>query len=131
MAAHAPFRGSSSGSIEACDLLIVNGTFIHVKRWDGSQKLSAHAKQGSNSGHVMRNNQEFRDGLLKKLPVAWQKKNPWKDFSVGFSARNHKIIIAIADAPHRTIPEDLPIFSKMTLMDECRALRAENYDAPG
>ena len=44
----------SSGSIEACDLLTVDGTFIHVKRWDGSQKLSAHAKQGSNlrSGHA-------------------------------------------------------------------------------
>ena len=118
----------SSGSIEPCDLLTINGTFIHVKRWDGSQKLSAHAKQGSNSGQVMRNNQEFRDGLLKKLPAAWLKSRPWRDFSAGFSARNHKVIIAIADAPHRTIPEDLPIFSKMTLMDEYKALRAENYD---
>ena len=76
----------------------------------------------------MRNNQEFRDGLLKKLPAAWLKKKPWKDFSAGFSARNHKVMIAIADAPHRTIPDDLPIFSKMTLMDEHKALRAENYD---
>lgn len=118
----------SSGSIEACDLLTVDGTFIHVKRWDDSQKLSAHAKQGSNSGQVMRNNQEFRDGLLKKLPSAWLTKKPWKDFSAGFSARNHKVMIAIADAPHRTIPDDLPIFSKMTLMDEHKALRAENYN---
>ncbi|MGD8450879.1 MAG: TIGR04141 family sporadically distributed protein [Phycisphaerae bacterium] len=117
----------SSGSIEPCDLLTVDGMFIHVKRWYDSQKLSAHAKQGSNSGQVMRNNQEFRDGLLAKLPPAWLKKKLWKEFSAGFSAKNHKVMIAIADAPHRTIPEDLPIFSKMTLMDECKALRAENY----
>lgn len=117
----------TSGSIEACDLLQREGTFIHVKRWDGSQKLSAHAKQGSNSGHVMRNNQEFRDGLLRKLPASWRTGKPWRDFSASFSARNHKVIIAIADGPHRNIPEDLPIFSKMTLLEECRALRAENY----
>ncbi len=118
----------SSGSIEACDLLTIDGTFIHVKRWDGSQKLSAHAKQGANAGHVMRNNQEFRDGLLNKLPDAWRKKKPWKGFSAGFSARNHTVVIAIADAAHRTIPDDLPVFSKMTLMEEARALRSENYD---
>lgn len=114
---------ADGNSVEVADLVTVDGHFIHVKTWKSSQTFSALVKQGLNSAQLIAGSQLFRDSVLAKIPLSWRKKAPWKDFGPGVPTRELRIVYAIADAPKRTLPDDLPFFSRLSLYDACAALR--------
>jgi uncharacterized protein (TIGR04141 family) len=119
---------ADGNAVEACDLVTQNGHFIHVKAWKSSQTFSALIKQGENSAQLIAGSQLFRDAVLAKIPKSWRSKDPWKNFSAGVPTRELRIVYAIADAPTKTLPDDLPFFSRLSLYDGCAALRAKFFD---
>ncbi|MFT3685847.1 MAG: TIGR04141 family sporadically distributed protein [Phycisphaerales bacterium] len=119
---------ADGNAVEACDLVSEDGHFIHVKAWKSSQTFSALIKQGENSAQLIAGSQPFRDAVLAKIPAKWKSKAPWKDFSTGVPTRQLRIVYAIADAPTKTLPDDLPFFSRLSLYDGCAALRAKFFD---
>jgi uncharacterized protein (TIGR04141 family) len=114
--------------VEACDLVTQDGHFIHVKAWKSSQTFSALIKQGENSAQLIAGSKPFREAVFAKIPKAWKQKEPWKNFVTGVPTRQLRIVYAIADAPTKTLPEDLPFFSRLSLYDGCAALRAKFFD---
>lgn len=116
------------GGVEPCDLLTMDGDFIHVKKWSASQTFSALMKQGENSASLLRHHQEFRDRLIGKLPVAWRIHPPWNALATAFRAGKHRIIYAVPAKPGRRLPDNLPIFSKMSLLTTVATLRADNFE---
>ena len=115
------------GTIEPCDQIDLGGDLIYVKKWTKSQSMSALLKQGEVAAHALRNHQDYRDGLLSKLTIPWRNAPPWNGFSAGFRAPRHRIVYAIPDAPHRTLPDDLPIFSKISLTETVSRLQQDNF----
>jgi uncharacterized protein (TIGR04141 family) len=114
--------------VESCDLVTIDGHFVHVKKWSSSQTFSALIKQGQNSATFLDGSQEFRDGVVAKLPAAWRGLPYWQNFSAGAKPSDMRIIFAIGAKATRSIPHSLPFFSKQSLFDACAALRAMYFN---
>lgn len=116
---------------EPCDLLdVANRRFIHVKKSSRRSSILSHFfKQGSNSG------QQFR-----KVPATWNRlaelvRNAGHaaeanilETHVDNPAEVWTIEYWIADAPRADGSFNIPFFSKITLHDEVKDLRAMQYD---
>lgn len=61
---------SQTSAIEACDLLTIDGAFIHVKRKLGSSSLSHLFAQGSVSADLLLMSSEFRTKIDEKIEIA-------------------------------------------------------------
>lgn len=114
--------GGSYDKIEFCDLLKDHRTLIHVKFYRSSSTLSHLFAQGHVAAETFVKDDLFRERLNTKLPAA----SRLADTQSRPDASQYSVIYAIAT--NKTLPAELPFFSKVTLKNATRTLRALNYD---
>ena len=122
---------ASKGSFEACDALDLAGKrFIHVKRSSRRSSILSHFfKQGSNSAQYFRNFQGIWDGLAAKVEQISGSDAKSKLLKlIEDESKKWKIEFWIIDAPRANGKFNIPFFSKISLRDEARRLRAMGYD---
>lgn len=113
--------GGQYDKIEFCDL-IRNGTDpIHVKYYRSSGTLSHLFAQGFVAAEAFVKDDEFRCKLNDKLPASIKLKDP----KARPQASIYNIVYAVATT--KTLPADLPFFSKVTLRNALKTLRALGY----
>lgn len=114
--------GGAYDKIEFCDLLKDHRTLIHVKFYRSSGTLSHLFAQGHVSAETFVKDEVFRERLNAKLPTASRLVDPL----ARPNAAHYSVIYAIAT--NKSLPSELPFFSKVTLKNAMRMLRALNYD---
>ncbi|HBS26248.1 MAG TPA: hypothetical protein DD827_03805 [Gammaproteobacteria bacterium] len=115
------------GKFEACDLLdIDNKRLIHVKKSSRQSSVLSHFfKQGSNSARILKTIPEARDVMIEKVrgltddATADKLKDNFGDTLAGWTVEYH-----IVDAPRADGTHKIPFFSRITLRDEARTLKA-------
>lgn len=113
--------GGPYDKLEFCDL-IKNGTdLIHVKYYRSSNTLSHLFAQGFVSAETFIKDADFRALLNPKLPdcIRLTDAKPRPDPS------RYKIIYAVAT--DKKLPKELPFFSKITLKNSVKTLRALDF----
>lgn len=113
--------GGPYDKIEFCDLIKDDATLIHVKYYRSSSTLSHLFAQGNVAAETFIRDEEFRVKLNAKLPKVAKLVDPKNRPD----ASKYKIIFAIATS--KSLPLDLPFFSKVTLKNALRTLRALNF----
>ncbi len=101
--------GGGSSRIELCDVLVNDGSFIHVKMYSGSAVLSHLFNQGLVSTSLVKSDAAFRKRATQKL----KKENPSFDFRLTQNSV-HEVIYAIGTKDTGERPP-IPFFSKVTL----------------
>lgn len=113
--------GGPYDKLEHCDL-IRNGTdFVHVKVYKSSSTLSHLFSQGLVAAEAFVKDVWYRERLNPKLPASIK----LTDAKARPDPQNYSIVYAIAT--NKKIPEELPFFSKVTLKNALRTLKALNY----
>jgi len=115
------------GKFEACDLLDINNKrLIHVKKSSRQSSVLSHFfKQGSNSARILKTIPEARDVMIEKVrdltddSTADKLKDNFGDTLAGWTVEYH-----IVDAPRADGTHKIPFFSRITLRDEARTLKA-------
>lgn len=108
----------ASSAIEVCDLFSPGGEFVHVKRHTRSATLSHLLAQGSVSARLFVDDAGYRKSFRGKLPKKMQGLvDPTKvDFS------RFSVVYAISAPPARSLPSDLPFFTKVNLLFHSRSV---------
>lgn len=114
--------GDGRSRIEVCDVITSGGCMYHVKDYHGSATLSHLFAQGTVSCRLLLE-QEFRQEVVNKHPNL--PGNPIRP-SV-FNPGNLEVVYAIICERGRSIPKDLPFFSKVRLVESVRELRRMGY----
>lgn len=114
--------GGGHSKIEFCDLFTTDKKFIHLKRYSGSSVLSHLFTQGVNSAKLFLSDVEFRKKVNQKLPPA-HKSDP-DNMPV---SRNYEVVFGIISEYADTVPQNLPFFSKITLMRTMQELTVMGY----
>ncbi len=109
--------------IEVADLFSKDKEFIHVKRHTRSATLSHLFAQGTVSGRLFREYEAFRKKLRTKLPTKLKSLIDPKSASVS----GYTVVYAISAPAHYTLPDDLPFFSKVNLLQHSRELDRMGY----
>jgi len=123
--------GVERSDFESCDILDVAGKrFLHVKKSSRRSSVLSHFfKQGANSARLfstfepawehLRDLVEARAGAqaAEDLDAACLDDRPWR------------VEFIIADTPRENGAFNIPFFSKVSLRDEVRTLRAMRYEA--
>lgn len=113
--------GGVYDKLEHCDLIRNGNEFVHVKLYRSSSTLSHLFFQGSVAAESFIKDAWYREKLNPKLPVSIQ----LKDVKSRPNPNNYKIVYAIATT--KKIPQQLPFFSKVTLKNSLKTLRALDY----
>jgi uncharacterized protein (TIGR04141 family) len=113
--------GGSYDKIEFCDLVRDGHELIHVKFYRSSATLSHLFAQGSVSAETFVKHQDFRVKLNEKLPAGIKLIDPL----VRPAAEKYRVVYAIATV--KTLPAELPFFSKVTLKNAVMTLRALGF----
>ena len=113
--------GGSYDKLEHCDLIRNGNEFIHVKLYRSSSTLSHLFSQGFVAAEAFIKDSLYREQLNPKLPVSIRLTNP-KDRP---NPSKYQIVYAIATS--KNIPDELPFFSKVTLKNSLKTLRALDY----
>ncbi len=116
---------------ESCDILDINGKrFIHLKKSSRRSSVLSHFfKQGANSA---RHFSMFADSWvrLRELIVAQRGVEAGEQFDLARAdQRRWKVEFVIADSPRVNGQFNIPFFSKVSLRDEIRNIRAMQYHA--
>ena len=114
-------HGGGHSKIEFCDLYTRKKEIIHVKRYGQSAVLGHLFWQGTVSGEVFLDSAEFRRKVNRKLPAAYQLRNP----AERPKASDYTIIFAIISASNREL--EIPFFSKVALKNAKRTLTTLGY----
>lgn len=118
------------GKFEACDLLdIDNKRLIHVKKSSRQSSVLSHFfKQGSNSARILKTIPEARDVMIEKVrgltddATADRLRDKFGETLAGWTVEFH-----IVDAPRDDGTHKIPFFSRITLRDEARTLKAMEF----
>jgi uncharacterized protein (TIGR04141 family) len=123
--------GVDRSDFESCDVLDLAGKrFLHIKKSSRRSSVLSHFfKQGANSA---RHFSTFED--------AWTQLHALVEARAGYAAaemlndvraddRAWKVEFIIADTPRQNGQFNIPFFSKVSLRDEVRTLRAMKYEA--
>jgi len=113
--------GGPYDKLEFCDLIKDGADFIHVKYYRSSATLSHLFSQGSVAAEAFVRDSEFREKLNQKLPECTKLKNP----ANRPNPSDYRVIYAIATS--KKLPHELPFFSKVTLKNALKTLRALDY----
>lgn len=113
--------GGPLDKIEFCDLIEGSENFIHVKYYRSSATLSHLFAQGLTAAEAFVKDEAFRQRLNKKLP----QNIALKDAKSRPNASNYTITYAIAT--NKSIPSELPFFSKVSLKNAASQLLALGY----
>ena len=113
--------------IEACDLYVSKRTFVHIKHWKSSSKLSHLFAQGRMSAEAFVSDDVFRKEVRKNL----SRKAP----SVGNQVptgqpdpSRFKVAFGIIKGGPRGWRKSLPFFSKLNLVRTSEGLRRIGFD---
>jgi uncharacterized protein (TIGR04141 family) len=113
--------GGARSKFEICDILTKRRDFIHVKRSGGSNVLSHLFNQGVVSGQLL------LEPPFRALCKIIADQNYQAIFADDFSAENTKITYAIISKAAEKMPENLPFFSKQTLVNAVNLLQKYRY----
>jgi len=113
--------GGPYDKLEFCDLVKDGRDLVHVKYYRSSSTLSHLFSQGCVSAETFIKDVEFREKLNSKLPSSIKLSNT----KLRPSPSDYRIVYAIATT--KKIPEELPFFSKVTLKNALKTLRALNF----
>lgn len=115
------YYGGRSSQVELCDILCKDGTFIHVKHYQGSSTLSHLFNQGLVSARLIKSDPSFRkcaQGVIDKIePNCFTLERD--------SVR--RVVYAIISKFDTARPE-IPFFSKVALDAVCSQLAAMDID---
>lgn len=114
--------GGPYDKLEHCDLIKDGNEFIHVKLYRSSSTLSHLFSQGFVAAEAFIKDSEYREKLNPKLPASIKLSNP----KLRPDPSHYRIVYAIAT--NKDIPNELPFFSKVTLKNTLKTLRALNYN---
>ncbi|AVX87033.1 sporadically distributed protein, TIGR04141 family [Pseudomonas koreensis] len=114
--------GGKNDKIEFCDILRNSRDLIHVKYYRSSSTLSHLFSQGCVAAEAFVSDKEFRKRLNKKLP------EEMKLADLDIRPESKKFCVVYAIAVNREIPKKLPFFSKVTLKNAFRTLRALDFE---
>lgn len=113
--------GGPYDKLEHCDLIRNGNEFIHVKLYRSSSTLSHLFSQGFVAAEAFIKDSWYREKLNPKLPPSIR----LTDTKARPTPSNYKIVYAIAT--EKKIPDELPFFSKITLKNSLKTLRALDY----
>lgn len=122
---------TQAGGFEACDALDIGGKrFIHVKRSSRRSSVLSHFfKQGSNSGQQFKRFQAAWNNLAEKVEaIADRQTRDALLEAIGNEERKWRVEYWIIDVPRQDGEFNIPFFSKISLRDEVRNLRAMDYE---
>lgn len=114
--------GGPYDKIEFCDLIRNNTEFIHVKYYRSSATLSHLFFQGLVGSEAFIKDEEFREKLNEKLPVRSKLNNT----NVRPDPKKYTIVYGIAT--NKNLPKELPFFSKITLKNTAKTLKAYGFN---
>ncbi|MDH7943468.1 TIGR04141 family sporadically distributed protein [Pseudohongiella sp. SYSU M77423] len=114
--------GGPYDKLEFCDLIKDSIEFVHVKYYRNSSTLSHLFSQGVVASEAFIGDAAFRHRLNEKLPVA----SKLKDANSRPDPSKYKVVYAIAT--NRSIPNELPFFSKVTLKNALKRLKTLNFN---
>jgi uncharacterized protein (TIGR04141 family) len=119
--------GGASSGIEVCDIMTIDGEFLHIKRKSRSSTLSHLFAQGSVSIETFIDDGRFRDAIRVEIEtrVSGELRQQWLDIIPPGSDRvnvgRYTVSYAII-ASTRTGKSWLPFFSKRNLMQHGKRL---------
>lgn len=113
--------GGPYDKVEFCDLIKDGTALIHVKYYRSSATLSHLFAQGHVASEAFIKDVDFRIRLNPKLPKGHELADP----NARPDPSKYKVIYAVAT--DKNIPKELPFFSKVTLKNAVKTLRALNY----
>ncbi|MDE2259753.1 MAG: TIGR04141 family sporadically distributed protein [Betaproteobacteria bacterium] len=113
--------GGPYDKVEFCDLIKDSTMLIHVKYYRSSSTLSHLFAQGHIASEAFVKDEDFRIRLNKKLPKGRKLTDP----KTRPDPSKYTVVYAIATK--KNIPKELPFFSKVTLKNAVKTLRALNY----
>ncbi|MFM1703302.1 TIGR04141 family sporadically distributed protein [Aeromonas salmonicida] len=114
--------GGPYDKLEHCDLIRNGNEFVHVKLYRSSSTLSHLFSQGFVAAEAFVKDSWYREKLNPKLPPSIR----LTDTKARPNPSNYKIVYAIAT--EKKIPDELPFFSKITLKNSLKTLRALDYE---
>ena len=113
--------GGPYDKLEFCDLIKDSSEFIHVKYYRSSSTLSHLFSQGFVASEAFIGDSGFRERLNQKLPdstkLACTDSRP--------DPSSYRVVYAIAT--NKSVPKELPFFSKVTLKNALKTLKKLNY----
>ncbi len=115
--------GPGRSSIEVCDLLGVDGNFIHVKAKTKSSALSHLFAQGLVSGQVLRD-KRFRELASEKCEAETHRHIFTTD---PFDPSTHSVTYAVLTSAPGDLRDALPFFSQQSLVNAAKELRNMGY----
>jgi uncharacterized protein (TIGR04141 family) len=110
--------GGGRSRIEFCDIYTADKELIHIKKYSGSSVLSHLFLQGVNSARLFLIDSAFREAVNEKLP-----ENHKFDLNQPPIPSEYKIIFAIISDHAEGVPENLPFFSKLSLVRAVEDIR--------
>jgi uncharacterized protein (TIGR04141 family) len=114
--------GGVYDKLEHCDLIRNGNEFVHVKLYRSSSTLSHLFSQGFVAAEAFIKDIDYRVKLNPKLPNSIKLQNP----QLRPNPNDYNVVYGIATK--KNIPEELPFFSKVTLKNSLKTLRALNYN---
>ena len=114
--------GGPYDKLEHCDLIKDGKEFVHVKLYRSSGTLSHLFAQGFVAAEAFIKDKDYREKLNPKLPAPIRLRDP----KPRPDPSKYTIVYAIATT--KDIPRELPFFSKITLKNALKTLRALNYN---
>jgi uncharacterized protein (TIGR04141 family) len=116
--------GGGASRVEVCDVLSTASCLYHVKAYNGSATLSHLFSQGTVSARLLLE-PDFRAELLQRYPAL----PPSMIRTSDITASQIEVTFAIICEPARDLPNGLPFFSKVRLVEACRELRRMGFPA--
>ena len=113
--------GGGNNKVELCDILTSPPCFVHVKKAGDSQVLSHLFNQGVVAGQFLLE-EEFRTIAKGKTPAAYHAM-----FASPFAPETVGITFAVISEKATKVPENLPFFSKQTLINTSDLLGKFKY----
>jgi len=113
--------GGPYDKLEFCDLIRERTDLIHVKYYRSSGTLSHLFAQGYVAAEAFVKDLEYRTKVNSKLPKSAQ----LVDVKARPNPNDYLIVYAIATT--KQLPNDLPFFSKITLKNAVKTLKALNF----
>lgn len=114
--------GGRYDKIEFCDLIKNNTDLIHVKYYRSSSTLSHLFAQGLVASEAFIKDEEFRKKINEKLPNCIRLDDPLPRPD----ASSYNVVYAIAT--NKSLPSELPFFSKVILRNSLRTLTAIGFN---
>lgn len=113
--------GGRHDKVEFCDLIRHDGDLVHVKYYRSSGTLSHLFAQGCVAAEAFVRDEEFRSKVNDLLPPPTR----LADVKIRPDVGAYRVVYAMAT--NKSLPQQLPFFSKITLRNSVKTLRALGF----